>query len=139
VALLLALGAADDLWRAAHPRSAPVPQGLERSPRVSRVSSGGAESVAEPLPAIENRASSSAEAPDSGVPKRINPAESLVVDLNRADARDLDRLPGIGPVLARRIIDYRARHGRIARCEELLAVPGIGPRLLERVRPHVVP
>lgn len=60
------------------------------------------------------------------------------LDLNAADARALEALPGIGPSLAARIVEYRARHGPFRRVEDLLAVPGIGPRTLERLRPLVV-
>jgi competence protein ComEA len=49
------------------------------------------------------------------------------VDLNRADAAALDALPGIGPVLAQRIVDHRARHGPFRSVEQLDDVPGIGP------------
>lgn len=60
------------------------------------------------------------------------------VDLNAASAQDLESLPGIGPVLAGRIVEHRRRAGPFQRLEDLLQVNGIGPRLLERVRPHVV-
>lgn len=59
------------------------------------------------------------------------------VDLNTATAEQLDTLPGVGPVLSGRILDWRAEHGRFSRVEELLEVPGIGPTLLERLRPLV--
>lgn len=49
------------------------------------------------------------------------------VDLNTADAADLDALPGIGPVLAQRIVDHRTRHGPFRSVHELDDVPGIGP------------
>ena len=54
-----------------------------------------------------------------------------------ADARALDALPGIGPVLAARIVQHRREHGAFRDPDELLAVRGIGPRLLERLRPLV--
>jgi competence protein ComEA len=60
-----------------------------------------------------------------------------LTDLNRATAAELDRLPGIGPVLARRIVEHRQRLGAFHSTDELLGVPGIGVRLLERIRPHV--
>ncbi|MGH2399200.1 MAG: helix-hairpin-helix domain-containing protein [bacterium] len=60
------------------------------------------------------------------------------VDLNRAAARDLEALPGIGPVLARRIVAHRERHGPFLRLEDLLQVEGIGPRMLERLRAGIV-
>ena len=65
------------------------------------------------------------------------PRNHPVLDLNRAQAAELDMLPGIGPVLARRIVEYRRQHGPFRRIEELRAVRGVGPRLLERLRPRV--
>jgi competence protein ComEA len=60
------------------------------------------------------------------------------IDLNTAGVDTLDRLPGIGPVLARRIVTHRERHGPFHRLEDLLQIDGIGPRLLDRIRPLVV-
>lgn len=56
------------------------------------------------------------------------------VDINTASAADLEGLPGIGPVLAARIVAHREAHGRFERLEDLLDVEGIGPRLLGRLR-----
>lgn len=56
------------------------------------------------------------------------------VDLNRADAAAFDTLPGIGPVLAERIVAWRDEHGRFTAVEELTEVAGIGPALLSGVR-----
>lgn len=60
-----------------------------------------------------------------------------VVDVNRADADGLARLPGVGPVLAARIIAHRDAAGPFLAVDSLLAVPGIGPATLERLRPLV--
>lgn len=60
-----------------------------------------------------------------------------LVDLNTADAQQLDSLPGIGPVTAAKILAWRAEHGRFTVVDELAEVSGIGPRTLEEVRPHV--
>ncbi|WP_026370751.1 helix-hairpin-helix domain-containing protein [Kallotenue papyrolyticum] len=60
-----------------------------------------------------------------------------LIDLNRADAATLERLPGIGPATAQAIIAYRAEHGRFASIEELDNVSGIGPSTIERVRPYL--
>jgi competence protein ComEA len=56
------------------------------------------------------------------------------VDVNRAGQEELDRLPGIGPALAERIVDHRKRHGPFRSVDDLVAVPGIGPVVLERIR-----
>lgn len=61
----------------------------------------------------------------------------LRVDLNTAGAEELEALPGIGPVLARRIVAYREEHGPFKRVEDLMKVRGIGPVLLEKIRPYV--
>lgn len=59
------------------------------------------------------------------------PAEP--VDLNRATSRQLQSIPGVGPVLAERIISHRPYE----RVEDLLRVPGIGERLFQRIKPFV--
>jgi competence protein ComEA len=64
-----------------------------------------------------------------------SPASPL--DLNAATQEALDALPGVGPVLAGRIMAWRAAHGRFTSVDELGEVPGIGPKALERLRPLV--
>lgn len=59
------------------------------------------------------------------------------VDLNRASRAELEALPGVGPVLAGRILDLRRRGGRFDRVEDLLEVSGIGPARLDDLRPRV--
>jgi competence protein ComEA len=49
------------------------------------------------------------------------------LDLNTATATQLDQLPGVGPVLAQRIVDYRTQHGAFRSVDELRQVSGIGP------------
>ena len=58
-----------------------------------------------------------------------------VVNVNTATAADLERLPGIGPVLARRIVEYREAWGLFRRLDDLLEIEGIGPKLLRRLEP----
>lgn len=60
-----------------------------------------------------------------------------MVSLNTADAAGLDTLPGVGPVLAQRIIDWRAEHGRFTSVDELGEVSGIGDKLMAQLRPKV--
>jgi competence protein ComEA len=61
------------------------------------------------------------------------------VHLNIATLADLDALPGVGPVTAQKILDYRQEHGAFSSVDELDAVPGIGPARLEQLRELVAP
>jgi competence protein ComEA len=56
------------------------------------------------------------------------------INLNTATLEELDSLPGIGPVIAQRIIDYRQTVGPFQSVDDLLHVKGIGPALLEKIR-----
>jgi competence protein ComEA len=62
---------------------------------------------------------------------------SGLVDLNSADATALDSLPGVGPVLSQRILDWRKTHGRFSSVDELGEVSGIGDKLLAQIGPKV--
>jgi competence protein ComEA len=57
------------------------------------------------------------------------------IDLNRADRAELLQVPGLGPSLAQRILDYRSEHGSFQNIDELRHVHGVGPTILERFRP----
>jgi competence ComEA-like helix-hairpin-helix protein len=59
------------------------------------------------------------------------------IDLNVATVKELQQLPGVGPVTAQRIIDMRQKSGRFRRVEDLLAVRGISTKRLEALRPYV--
>jgi competence protein ComEA len=61
------------------------------------------------------------------------------VQLSTATVEQLDSLPGIGPVTAQKILDYRTKHGAFSSVDELDAVPGIGPARLDQLRDLVVP
>jgi competence protein ComEA len=61
------------------------------------------------------------------------------VHLNTATLEDLDALPGVGPVTAQKILDYRQQHGAFANVDELDAIPGIGPARLDQLRDLVAP
>lgn len=64
-------------------------------------------------------------------------APGALVNLNSADVAGLDALPGVGPVLAGRVVDWRTQNGRFSSVEELGEVSGIGPKVLARLRPLV--
>jgi competence protein ComEA len=59
------------------------------------------------------------------------------IDLNRADRAELLQVPGLGPSLAQRILDYRSEHGAFQSVGEPRQVHGVGPTILERLRPWV--
>jgi comEA protein len=61
---------------------------------------------------------------------RIN----FIVNINTASSKELQKLPGIGPVLARRIMEYRTQHGEFKSIEELKKVKGIGHRTMVRLK-----
>ena len=61
------------------------------------------------------------------------------VHLSTATAEQLDALPGVGPVTAQKIIDYRTKHGAFRSVDELDAIPGIGPAKLDQLRDLVAP
>lgn len=64
-------------------------------------------------------------------------APAAKVRLNSATLEQLDELPGVGPVTAQQILDYREANGAFRSVDELDAVPGIGPAKLEQLRPLV--
>lgn len=102
-------------------------------------------------PAVTHAASLSSDdtaiTTSAGVDSTISPAgvsearagldRPQPVDLNRATAAEFDRLPGVGPVLARRMVDYRKSVGRFHAVEDLRAVKGIGKKKLERLKPFL--
>ena len=66
------------------------------------------------------------------------PGQGAPLDVNAATAAQLEALPGIGPVLAQRIVADRQENGPFRSLDDLLRVPGIGPKLLETIRPYLV-
>ena len=63
-----------------------------------------------------------------------SPANGAKVDLNTATMADLDALPGVGPVTAQRILDWRAEHGRFSSVDQLREIEGIGETRFSRLR-----
>lgn len=73
--------------------------------------------------------SSLAEPESPAIPFYIDPP----VDVNSADAEELQLLPNIGPILAQRIIEYRERHGAFNTLESLKNIYGIGPKTVQKL------
>lgn len=79
-----------------------------------------------------------AGAPAGGAPAGgAAPAAGGPVNLNTADLATLETLPGVGPVLAQRILDWRTEHGRFTAVEELGEVSGIGDKIYAQLAPKV--
>jgi competence protein ComEA len=66
------------------------------------------------------------------------PENSSLYDLNRAPLHDLEALPGVGPKLARQIVDFRSQKRPFRSVEELRSIRGIGRKKLEKLRPYVI-
>ena len=79
-------------------------------------------------------------APDEPVPAIVRGAEAgepFLLDLNTASAEELACLPGIGPVLAERILSRRDELGAFRSKEDILSVSGIGEAVYEKIEPYI--
>ncbi|NJC22428.1 competence protein ComEA [Arthrobacter pigmenti] len=85
--------------------------------------------VGEAIPPV---AANAGQAPSGSAPDSVP-----LVNLNTAEISELEELPKVGPVLAERIVQWRTEHGAFTRAEELDAIPGIGPAMLEALLPLV--
>jgi competence protein ComEA len=81
-------------------------------------------------------ASPTNQPPSSTGPNQTT-APNNPVNLNTATLAELDALPGVGPVLAQRILDYRTQNGPFATIDQLQEVPGVGPKKFDSLKPHV--
>jgi competence protein ComEA len=78
-------------------------------------------------------------APPAAAPGSSPGAPAGPVHLNSATVEQLDALPGVGPVTAQKIVDYRQAHGAFGAVDDLDSIPGIGPARLEQLRDLVTP
>ena len=117
--LVAGAGIAVDRWRRAHPELADHLEALDRAP----------------APPPPPRAAPSQRPRTARQPaERASTVAATPLDLNRATPAELERLPGIGPGLAARIVDARQRRGSFSAVDDLRRVRGIGEATLERVR-----
>jgi competence protein ComEA len=64
-------------------------------------------------------------------------AAEAQVNVNTATVAELERLPGVGPALAARIVEHREKNGAFKQAEDLMLVKGIGEKSFERLQPYV--
>jgi competence protein ComEA len=93
--------------------------------------------VVAPPPASESSALLARPVSTASAKGKKEASLTAPVNVNRADSAGLQKLPGIGPKTAQRILDERTLRGPFKTIDELRRVPGIGPKTLEKLRPHV--
>ncbi|MCC7477032.1 helix-hairpin-helix domain-containing protein [bacterium] len=111
---------------------------LRRLAEGSGASAAGAAGGAERKASADSTGSTGSSARESGgKAASAAAAVSFPLELNRASRLQLESVPGIGPVLAQRIIDYRKAQGRFSSLEQLDEVKGIGPKTLASLRKYL--
>jgi competence protein ComEA len=75
----------------------------------------------------------------AATPPAAGSSPSAPLDLNSATLEQLEALPGIGPVTAQKILDFRQQHGAFHSVDELQGVPGIGPAHMAQLKGLVIP
>ncbi|MFA6233089.1 MAG: helix-hairpin-helix domain-containing protein [Bacteroidota bacterium] len=88
----------------------------------------------EPAAARPSSTRNGMEEPPGSSTSRKTSKQPGIIGLNSAMERDLEKLPGIGPATAEKIVAYRKENGRFARIEDLMLVKSIGPKKFEKIR-----
>ena len=88
---------------------------------------------------VPSRVASGVTGPTAGAAEGEGATSGVAVSLSSATVDELDELPGVGPITAQKIVDYRTEHGPFASVDDLDAVPGIGPTRIEQLRDLVTP
>jgi competence protein ComEA len=86
--------------------------------------------------ALTGAAAAPALAAPSAAPK-AGASEARPIDINTADGAALESVPGIGKSLSQRILAFREKNGAFQSVDDLLKVPGIGEKSIQRLRPYL--
>ncbi|MBZ0263997.1 helix-hairpin-helix domain-containing protein [bacterium] len=87
---------------------------------------------------IDRSSSQNSEVTDSMLISTVEASGVLRIEVNRATKEELQKLPGIGPVLATRILEFRESYGNFQVEKDLLLVNGIGEGKLKKIRPYII-
>src|SRR6267143_6399725 len=139
-----AAGLAIDHWRHANPDVVAYLETLDRAPATVRepgtrrlsARARDAPHASAPAPSREARGPAPS-ARDGGRARPARADDATPLDINLASAAELERLPGVGPALAARIVDVRAREGPFGSVDDLRRVRGVGVATLDRLRPRL--
>jgi comEA protein len=71
------------------------------------------------------------------VPSHSQDASVKKIDINSASVQELQKLPQIGAAVAQRIVDYRGKHGKFTKIEEIMKVKGIGEKTFLKIKPLI--
>ena len=82
--------------------------------------------------------SSAQESDSPEVEEMVEQRDSLKVNINLANEQTLEKLPRIGPVMAKRIIAHRENYGYFTSIQDLQKVKGIGPATASQLKPHII-
>lgn len=95
---------------------------------------------------VENEIKKTGEEPGSeqisnntySINRETSSSKSVLININTADSNELQRLTGVGPVTAEKIIAYRSEYGKFSKIEDLMNVSGIGEKTFEKLRNYII-
>lgn len=122
-----------------HPdRTSPVASSHEKAPLPLPLRGQPTPPASGSSPSVDQTPS---RATETGPRKQSNKSKPLPeprsISINDATLNELERLPGVGPVMAQMIVDYRTQVGRFGSVEDLMNVKGLGPKKYEKMAPYV--
>jgi competence protein ComEA len=88
-------------------------------------------------PATQSSTSQTQTPPPPAAPAKPPAPVPAPINLNTATAADLEKLPGVGPAVAARIVEYRQKNGAFKKVEDLMNIRGIGEKTFLRLKPLI--